>query len=426
MPRFLLSFLGASISFCLVAQGIHAQTMVKPQSIQVEGTQQYTPDEIGKATGVKVGQTYTADALSQTAQTLMATGMFEKVAFKFDGQSLVYLIADNPDLYAVIIDNLPLPTDRDIDSVLRAKVPLYRGKVPSDGTVLDGVRQALQAMLSQEGVQAAVVCVPSGDDPGKKATAMNFRINSPSVRVGSIQLQGVAPDLQTRIPTPALLTKSEYKADGSAAYIQRFYEAALANLGYAAANVRVRREGNLQVAADAIGVPFTVNVTPGRLYQLGEVRIAPDVPVTMKQLESTTKPRSGYSPENSYVSAVVAGVTLRLKSMGYLECRVDTLPQIDQSSGTVNYVVDAFTGPVYHLAFVKFENVGDKLKILLMRNWKMMPGDPFDETYVASFILNAQNSDPVLARSLAGVKAIYDVKTDPQTHDVNLTVRLER
>ncbi|MGA7256935.1 MAG: hypothetical protein WCF17_19620 [Terracidiphilus sp.] len=400
--------------------------LLKPQSIQVQGTQQYTPSEIGQAAGAKVGQTYTADALSQTAQNLMATGMFARVGFKFDGQALVYLVTDSPDLYPVTIDNLPLPPGQDIDSILRAKVPLYRGKVPSEGAVLDGVRQALQAMLAQEGVQAAVVCVPAGDDPGKKATAMNFRINSPAVRVGPIQLQGVAPDLQTRIPTPTLLTTSEYKADGSAAHIQRFYETALANLGYAAANVRVRRAGNLQFTVDAIGVPFAVDVTPGRIYKLGEVRIAPDVPVTMKQLESTAKPRSGYSPENSYVSAVVAEVTLRLKSMGYLDCKVDTLPQVDESSGTVNYSIDAFIGPVYHLAFVKFLNVSDQLRILLMRNWQMTPGDPFDETYVGRFILNAQKSDPVLARSLAGVKATYEVKADPQTHDVNLTVRLER
>ncbi len=50
-----------------------------------------------------------------------------------------------------------------------------------------------------------------------------------------------------------------------------------------------------------------------------------------------------------------------------------------------------------------------------MRNWQMMPGDPFDETYVSSFMLAAQKSDPVLQRTLAGVKASYDVHADPET-----------
>ena len=61
-----------------------------------------------------------------------------------------------------------------------------------------------------------------------------------------------------------------------------------------------------------------------------------------------------------------------------------------------------------------------------MRNWQMFPGDPFDQSYVANFILEAQTSDPVLLRTLAGVKVCYDVRADPVSHDVNLVIRLER
>jgi hypothetical protein len=56
----------------------------------------------------------------------------------------------------------------------------------------------------------------------------------------------------------------------------------------------------------------------------------------------------------------------------------------------------------------------------------MFPGDPFDESYVAGFIYKAQTSDPVLQRTLSGVKVSYDVRADPTTHDVNLVIRLER
>jgi outer membrane protein insertion porin family len=400
--------------------------LVKPQSIHVEGTQQYTAAEIGQAAGVKTGQTYTADFLSQTAQKLMATGMFEKVGFKFDGQDLIYLISDSPDLYAVVIDNLPLPPDKDIDSELRAQVPLYRGKVPSEGAVLDEVRQALQSMLAQQGVQATVVPVPAGDNPGKKATAMKFRIDSPTVGIGAITVQGLSLEIQARIPAPSLLALGEYKADRSPAEIQHFYEFGLASLGYASAAVRVRSIGDPQVAPGSISVPFTVDVTPGKLYKLGEVRIAPDIPVTMQELQSMMRPRTAFAPENGYVRAVVAAITFRLKSKGYLDCKVDAHPQLDDPSGIVNYTIDAVTGPVYHFAFVKFDNVSDSLKALLMHNWQMMPGDPFNENYASSFMLNAQNSDPVLMRALSGVKATFDVKTDPESHDVNLIIRLSR
>lgn len=101
-------------------------------------------------------------------------------------------------------------------------------------------------------------------------------------------------------------------------------------------------------------------------------------------------------------------------------------PLLNEAAGQVNYTVEIEPGPIYHLALLKFENVSDDLRKLLMRNWQMMPGDPFDESYVSGFILAAQKADPVLMRSLAGVKATYDVRADPQTHEVNCVLRLEK
>jgi hypothetical protein len=98
----------------------------------------------------------------------------------------------------------------------------------------------------------------------------------------------------------------------------------------------------------------------------------------------------------------------------------------DDANAKVSYNVDVEPGPVYHLAFVKFDNVTDEMRSLLIRNWQMLPGDTFDKSYVATFILKCQQQDPVLRRSLAGVKVTYNVMANPDTHDVNVLIRLER
>jgi outer membrane protein assembly factor BamA len=101
-------------------------------------------------------------------------------------------------------------------------------------------------------------------------------------------------------------------------------------------------------------------------------------------------------------------------------------PNFNDADATVSYTVDVDPGPVYHLAFVKFDNVTDEMRNLLIHNWEMMPGDVFDESYVASFISKVQQQDPVLRRSLAGVKVRFEVMANPETHDVNVVIRLER
>jgi outer membrane protein assembly factor BamA len=116
----------------------------------------------------------------------------------------------------------------------------------------------------------------------------------------------------------------------------------------------------------------------------------------------------------------------RYSAKGNLDCKVTPHAEFNEAAATVSYSVDVDPGPVYHLAFVKFDNVTDELRALLIHNWQMMPGDVFDESYVAAFIMKVQQQDPVLRRSLAGVKVKFDVMANPDTHDVNVVIRLER
>ena len=63
---------------------------------------------------------------------------------------------------------------------------------------------------------------------------------------------------------------------------------------------------------------------------------------------------------------------------------------------TVRYQVDAKPGPQHHRAFIQFENVSDELRGPLMRIRQMLPGDPFDESHVSSFIVRVEKEDNTL------------------------------
>jgi hypothetical protein len=78
------------------------------------------------------------------------------------------------------------------------------------------------------------------------------------------------------------------------------------------------------------------------------------------------------------------------------------------------------------VAYVKFDNVSDELRSLLMRQWQLMPGDVFDQTYLDTFLIKAQRQDPVLRSSLAGVLSTMETSADPTTHDVDVTIKLEK
>lgn len=65
---------------------------------------------------------------------------------------------------------------------------------------------------------------------------------------------------------------------------------------------------------------------------------------------------------------------------------------------------------------MKFDNMSDGARMLLMRYWQMMPGDVF--------ILNAQKQDRTFAITLRGAKVKYVETEDLVNHTVNLVIRL--
>jgi outer membrane protein assembly factor BamA len=198
-----------------------------------------------------------------------------------------------------------------------------------------------------------------------------------------------------------------------------------ADEGYAAAKAHVSRSGDPVATAEAIDVPFSATIEEGKLYKLGSIHLPPDAPLTQAEIDKAFGQHVNIA-KGQTLRATWFTIASKYKSKGYLDCAVIPHPEFDEASGSVNYTVEVNPGPVYHLAFVKFENVSDELRVRMMRIWQMLPGDPFDEGYASGFIARLYKEDPALQRTLAGVKVTYDVHADPQTHDVNCVIHFVR
>lgn len=401
----------------------------QPKNIQFSGDAEYSDDELLAASGLKKGSVITVAEMKDHFERLRDSGVFETVLYKFDGQDLIFQLSPAAQLYRIRIGNLPLTPGKELDDQLHARLPLYHGKVPSEGGLLDGVRHALEDLLAVQGIHATVTATPFGTPGTKDVSAMNFSIASPPVVVGAVQLQGVSPELQAKLKAVVdHAVGSPFDTENSAQNLEHAFENFYLDEGYASAKVNASRSGDLKIAADSIGVPFSLTIQEGRTYKLGTVHLSTYSVVTQADLDKALASfgQAQVRIKGLTLRSIWAFIASSYKAKGYLDCNVTPLPEFDEASGTANYTVNVDPGPVYHLAYVKFENVSDDLRRLLMRNWQMLPGDIFDPGYVANFILNAQKADPVLQRSLSGVKAHFDVLADPQTHTVNVVIQFER
>lgn len=407
-------------------QSATAQKFV-PKNIVFNGDPEFSSDELMQAAGLKHGEVLSYVSMNGVAQRLMNTGMFDGVTFKFDGQDLTFYLTPAAQLFPVKLDNLPFPAGEDVNAKLHSLLPLYHGKVPAASGMMDEVRKNLEQMLAADGIHADVQGLASGGMGGTQASAITYSIISPPVLVSLARVDGVSPANQSGVQAIlADITKYSFDAatsgDSVARALRLFYE----DHGYAAVKIQVARSGNAEVTAHSILVPFTVSVQEGRVYKLAGIQLPPGAPVVQKDVDKAL---------GEHADLVLQGVRLRgaleliangYKSKGYLDCKITPRPVLNEDAGTVSYVVDAEPGPVYHLGFVKFDDMSEQARMLLMRYWQMMPGDVFDQSYVNVFIPNAKGQDRVLAHMLAGAKVQYTETEDLQSHTVNLVIHLNR
>jgi outer membrane protein assembly factor BamA len=424
MPHKLpLALTAAILSTALASQ---AQQFI-PKSIQFQGDPDHSNQELLAASGLKKGATLNYAQMNAVSKLLMDTGMFASLTFKFDGQDLIFQLTPADQFLSIHFDNLPLTPGPDLDAKLHQQLSLYHGKIPSEGGTQEQVRAALEKMLQDQGLKATVIATSGADPKTHHVDSVHFSIASPPVLIDIKRIEGASPDFLEKLNAIAKqATKNPYDTDSSAAGIERVFTVFYQDRSYAAVKVEATRAGEILSDPASISVPFAVKISEGRIYKLGTIHLPDGTPVTQAEITKTLAATPNSPVDGVRVRSLWGLIVSHYHAKGYLDCKLTPAAQFDESSSTVNYNVAIEPGPVYHLGFVKFDNVSDNLRTYLIRNWQMLPGDPFNEVYVANFIATLQQNDPVLRRSLAGVKTNFDAVADPQTHDVNVVIRLAK
>ena len=395
-------------------------TQKKPpaQTVRFQGAAQYSQEELLAAGRIKPGERLNAAATKAHEKELIDTGLFATVKYTSDSKGLLFTLTPAAPLYPIYLDNVPLTPGRALDDKLHEQFPLYHGQVPAHGSIVDGICRALEGMLAAEGIKARVQAdLTSGLGP-QKITAMDFKVGSPAVHIGPIQLSGVSTAMQAKTNVVASgQTGNDYDTQNTAAGLQRAFEDLYQDQGYAAVQVAVTQTGPFVVSDQAIGVPFSVAIMEGGVYKLGTIEYPADALVPRSEVEKVLAkyPANSGRPVNLFLLAVRDAYHAR----GYLDCLIAPHPSYNEATHVVNYRVDVVQGELYQMGAVQFGGAPDAMAVKLKTAWKLTPGSAFDESYVSVFVAAAQKKDKALAKWLQTVITTYDIKPDATTHQVN-------
>ncbi len=402
-----------------------AQTKATPhgqkaasKAIRFQGASQYTLDELLAAADLKPDAHLTPTEVKAHAKRLNDTGFFAVVKFSTDSKGLLFTLTPSSQLFPLHLDNLPLTPGKELDDKLHQRFPLYHGLLPASGSVVEGIRQALEEMLASQGIGATVKAVLTSGLGPKRITAVNFTVASPAVQVGAIRLTGVsAPMLAKASQLVASMTGSDFDTENSAIGLRHAFEDLYQNQGYAAVHVDVTEVETPIVSNQAIQIPYAVAIKEGGVYKLGSIAYPSDALVPRAEIQKMVSkvPAGSGRPLDLFLVAV--GDAYRAR--GYLDCAVVPNPSFNEATRIVNYSVEVTPGAAYKMGAVQFDGASDAMAARLKAAWKLAPGAAFDASYVSGFAALAQKKDKALAKWMQTVITTYDVKADSDTHQVN-------
>ncbi len=378
------------------------------------------------AAGLKPGAAMTVDELNADVKRLLDTGLFEKLSYNLEGPVLTVSLTPSSQLLPVRLENLPLTPGKELDAKLHDRLPLYHGKVPVAGGLLEQVRLALEAMLAAQGIKAAIAAVPYTDQAPRKVTAMSFTITSPQVQIGEIEVDPASQPLDAKAKILlGKITGEAYGTQDSPGLIETTLNNYYIDQGYMDAHARATQQGAPVVTPETLRMPFIVSFDLGRLYRINGVHLAQDMVVTQAEFDRQSNIHPGDIADGERVRQNWAYLSRQYHNRGYIRAGIHVVPAFDRTQGTVSFDVSAEPGPQYKMGALTIENVSDQLRGAIMAAWKMPPGAVFNEGAILGFFAT-HAVNPALERVFATVDIKYTLHPDDEARTVDVDIRLER
>jgi outer membrane protein insertion porin family len=363
-------------------------TTYKLLSVHVKGLQRLTEEQVVAASGLKIGRLTGEAGFQQAAQKLGQTGVFTEMNYTFQysraGCDLEFQVTENPTVVPTVFDNLVWFSDKELVDLLRARVPLFDGKVPEQGNLAEQVSQALASILKEKNIQGEITYFPFARDDGP-IESYDYKLTFHSVVIRNVDFPGAAADEVPALTAAAkplagtnyLLTdmRMREKLDLLPVFRARGYLKAQ----FADAQTKVVQEG----AQTLVDVSFPV--VPGSQYRVSEVQIVGEKAFSVENLRDLLHLKIGEPANAVQLSEDLQQIHKLYGTKGYLMAHVDPAPQMDDGKATVSYQLNVQEGDVYRMGDLSIDGLPDENAKRMAAQWQMKKGDAYDESYLQRF-----------------------------------------
>jgi len=422
------------IVWCIVAllpfslsQAIHAQTAAL-HAIHVEGMKNLTEDQIIYLTGLKDGAQVGRSEMQDAADALVRTGLFSKVAYKFDTKldqvDVTYHVDENPRL-PVSYDNFPWYDDSELNTAIQKLLPFYDGHLPQAGDVVERAADALKQFIAAKEPHAEVthqvVLSPLSDGSEQQFTVVGLVPKIASMEFSDGKL---IEDARVRAHLPEIL-QHPYSRMTIDLFLSEQIRPIYQQEGFLRAKigppvVRLAGDPNTQKLTEQI--PVYVPCDPGAVYKWNGVDWKGNSAISTITLTSTLGFKAGDVADGQAIFGAWDKVREEYGQRGYLEAKVTPVAVYDDAGHTVSYDVSVVEGTQYHYGSMIISGMSLTGEKMIRDAWTLKPGDLFDKKVFEDFLFRLESRRETIFKDLP---VHYDtvghyLQTDPAKGSVEV------
>jgi outer membrane protein insertion porin family len=382
--------LWAALLCGLAAAAGHAQS-AKLGRIRVSGTTRFPEAVVVQASGLEPGRPVTREEIQAAADRLAQLGPFQNVRYRFTTRGeeveLEFQLEDSPAI-PVSFDNFATFDDSELVAALKQAVPLFDGTAPEQGTMLDAMTAALQALLEKRGIKASVERTPMLG-AGDEGMILQFKINAPAMKVKAVEFGH------------ALAAESPRMAEAVRVLIGKpFSRFAASVFLYEHARPLYHRNGHLEVQFGAPQVRFTGNpnqplpdevtlflpIEPGPVYRMGEITWSGELAFDVAALNGMIGVAPGAVADGLKIEGGWDRVKREYGRKGFLDASIEVQPKLDRTAHVVSYQARITQGPQYRMGQMVITGLSVTAERMLRAAWKLPAGAVFDLVYFEDFL----------------------------------------
>ncbi|HEX4296884.1 MAG TPA: outer membrane protein assembly factor BamA [Devosia sp.] len=386
--------------------GVEAAQAATVTKITVIGNSRVDAATVDKYLALNVGDVVTAAKLSESVDSLQATGLFKTVSVTMQGSILVVKVSENPIAAAALFEG----NQRFSDANLIAMIDLMnRGTVDEAGLARDvaSITQAYKdAGYSNVGVTTRLEPVGDGrvrvvfvinEGVRNGIAAINFTGNN---AIGSWTLKSIIKTHETSWLSWLLKDDSytQDQLDGDRALIQQYY----ANHGYPDAQVP---SATAEFDAKKNGYFINFTVVEGNHYKFGKIGVETSISgLDANQLTNTIRTHQGDGFSASDMQQTAQDMAVEATGLGYpfgtVRPRVDRDPTANVFN--VTYLIDE--GQHVYIERINITGNVKTRDFVIRRELGFGEGDPFNQSLVAQAKTNI---------NALGFFSNVDIQTEP-------------